>query len=127
MNIKLLERVMKEIDAEPKAFDMDTYASVEPASPCGVTCCIAGTAVLLENPRAFLGAALNGGAPAANWIKRTARKVLQLTPDQATRLFQPYWWPEDFSRRYAGLRSRRARAKVTIERIRLFIQSRGEK
>jgi hypothetical protein len=59
INLKLLEKIKKHIEEEPRRFDMDTWGVKhdmrkyrnEDTPPCGTSACLAGWAVLLSTPK----------------------------------------------------------------------------
>ena len=125
MNVKKLKKVAEYILAEPEGFDQDTYGSLnEDRSRCGTQCCIAGTTLLLENPRRYLRT-LHVGSDTS--ISREAAKALGLTEEEAQELFNPAeLWPEEFARRYDRTEpNTKKRARVAYDRIMHFIKTRG--
>lgn len=71
MNVELLEKVKKAILAEPMKFDMEDFK--QDYRKCGTTYCIGGWVCLIGEAENFSGA--------------TAQRLLDITSDQAQRLF----------------------------------------
>lgn len=94
LNVKLLNKVLRHIKAEPRRFNMGTFGKIvegEPNAPaCGTQACIGGWAYLLS---------LKNATPKRWWniiykvnhehidIQSRAQKVLGLTTIEATSLF----------------------------------------
>ena len=130
MNVELLKRVALLIKQEPKAFDMDSYATKTTDSPCGMTHCIGGACCMLTFPHQFITGALDSFE---NIDFELACKAAGLTKDQAERLFYiderhrdgAEGWPEEFIKRYDRVRSAKAKALVAHDRILHFIKTKG--
>lgn len=142
MNTKLLREVKKHILEEPKRYDqnnyMETGADAEAASrfgvaQCGMLGCIAGWTVVLGQPARRAGLC-------CDWFNE-GRRLLELTSEQANRLFagfsrpDDYYddddddydsWPLAFRSRYYRAKTARGRALVAAERIEHFIKTKGE-
>jgi len=89
MNVELLQRVKEYILAEPAKFDM---ASFECNHPCGTTRCIGGTAYILAHPK--MKTIFHIPLTTSNLYP--GQHELELTEDEANRLFMITDWPEEF-------------------------------
>ncbi len=110
MNKELLYQIIDVIAKEPKTFDMSTWG-------CGTTACIGGWALRLTH---------------STWlsvhedIHLMARRVLELSDDEARRLFYTKHWPESFKRDYVLCYANpEKQTDVAIRRIRHFIATDG--
>lgn len=90
--VTILKRVIKLIQAEPKRYDqsqiivcngenVDSFYEDDYFPSCGTTACVAGWVHILT------GGTLNNKGPASNVILR-AERILKLTPDEGSDLFQ---------------------------------------
>lgn len=125
MNVKKIKKVAEYILAEPEGYDQDTFGTFDTErSRCGTQCCIAGTALLLENPRRYLRALMG---EKDGCIERNAARALELSKAEARQLFYPSdLWPEPFQSRYANTEpNTKKRARVAYDRIMHFIKTRG--
>lgn len=141
MNVRRLRAIQRLIRNHPTAVDMFQWvtapqemrdASLHRARnpECGTVACIAGwTAVRfgqreLTNARVKLRDLLVGEevfyslreAPMQHPIPRLAARLLDLTRDQATRLFMPACWPEPWSTQIATARSGSDEAAALVSR-----------
>lgn len=129
MNVKLLRKVKRHILEEPKRFVMsvvvmsvvDTYKEnslsgkvfgMRPFPKCGTAACVAGWACILS------------GKDRLDVGMITAQRLLDLTPEQAMRLFEPSKWPEQYE---AGTTDdgKNKTAKIAAARIDHFIKTKG--
>lgn len=142
MNTKLLRKVARHIEAEPRRLMMSDWIQhprVEGAlvydgsasgcqfhlfAKCNTAACIAGWTVLLSDKR-----------PSIN-IAKQAAKLLQLEtttcPEDARtcatssdRLFYLNYWPPKYSDAYETAKTPRGKASVTLRRIAHFIKTKG--
>lgn len=127
MNIKLLRKIQAKARKYPKTIQMDWWAdgvNKDKAHPCGTVACIAGTAVLIENPR-LMKRWLNGEA---GWgMMEKGAELIGLTPLQSYRLFIQSSWPRRFSNGYDQAKRPETRAKWFTSRIDHFIKTKGAK
>lgn len=92
MNTELLSQVADYIEKYPESFDMNQWGHV---SDCGAVACIAGTALHLVNDPVWtdfvrkpnLVQMLFGTTSTPELVASTAQMLLDLTEEQATRLF----------------------------------------
>lgn len=133
MNVKLLRKVKKHILEEPKrlmmqgwrrkkshdrptvlAVDKDGLDENRPFARCGTAACIGGWACIIakKEPEHY------------GDHFRVARKLLELTSLQASRLFAPSLWPGDFM---AGTTDdgKKKTAQIAAARIEHFIKTKG--
>jgi hypothetical protein len=124
MNIPKLQIIKQQILAEPDSFRMDTWS-------CGTAHCIGGRAVLndgmkIVNPDDY---AFNMMVEDGRSVYSAASIALDLTEDQADRLFDVENWPDDLARRYDDdydiAPTRAMRAAIAAERIDRFIATDG--
>lgn len=126
MNIELLERVAEQIESHPEKYDQNFW--------CGTQHCIAGTTLALcgQNIRDYV-ASDHSEEPTSlrNHIAEAAMQVLDLTAEQAGRLFLggedgPFerMWMTDSKLQYEDL-SLKDRANAAADRIRHFIATEG--
>lgn len=117
MNITLLNQIKEKILQYPDTFNMAWWKLY--GEGCNTTMCIAGHALCLIN------APLNHwGFPACY-----ATEALELTEEQANRLFYSSAWPMPYLKaynRYALERDPRMAAKVAAKRIDHFIATNGQ-
>lgn len=125
MNVKKLKEVAEYILREPEGFDQDTFGNKTTNVRCGTECCIAGTAVLLDNPRKFLRGIDEYGPKIP--VAAMARHVLGLTVAQGDKLFcASDEWPAQFATRYENTEpNTKRRARVAYDRIMHFIKTKG--
>lgn len=113
MNVKLLKQVRDEIVAHPENYYQGSF--------CGTQHCIAGYAVAIASPRVWREAE----GRRTGLISEEAQRVLQLTGDQALRLFSPIWdWLPEKLRLYRH-QSPETRARRAVARIDHFIKTKG--
>ena len=135
INYKLLERVKKHILEEPRRFHMDYFGTaaenVDPnnedevweAPACGTVACIAGWATGLRGKKKYpdLKAVLRAN-------EDTGIEALGITGDQAQDLFYTDNWPYGLGNDYEDAlqdHDYNLAAEIAVERIDLFIVSRG--
>lgn len=131
MNVKLLRKVAKHIAAEPRRYDQDKtleflkeeakVALGSMAPPCGTMGCIAGwTCVITGKTK----------RAKRSFGYRRAQKQLQLTKDQAHRLFAYSWadegWPKNFRMGYRLAATKEEKARIAVARIEHFIKTKGQ-
>jgi hypothetical protein len=131
-NPRLLRRVQKHIAEEPNRLVMgrvirlkvDLFGSNKfwgdnaqevNFAKCGTAACMAGWTLALSG---FDGKKIQ---KLTTWDIR-ARKLLGLTPDQATYLFYDGNWVGGFSERYKEAKTQKQRAKIAVEYIDYFIK-----
>ncbi len=172
MNVELLRKVVEHVELEPRRFNMHEWyvdatgvvcgeidvCNLDVSSffdengsdvpPCGVVGCIAGTTCIISGKAiGFPRGIINGRKlfeykmPIGGWAKN-AQKLLELTDDQAERLFYPgYWyaplyigsqlhsentWPEPFAGQYFRNRyNPEERVKILRARVEHFIATNG--
>ncbi len=102
------------------------------APPCGTTACIAGFATILswrgkDYPRAFRKKveSLEADESRIPDYEEHATKVLGLTRLQAMKLFYASDWPHEFEHAILHAETAKEQAKVAIDRIELFIKTKG--
>jgi hypothetical protein len=130
INVKLLRRVAKHIDAEPKRLSMTDWiekqrapldlvrdtvyatggAAIHKFAPCGTAACIGGWTEILSGGR--IG---------------SAGRLLGLDGGQQDKLFYNQNWPAKFKRRYETAKTPRGKANAAIARIEHFIETKGAK
>jgi hypothetical protein len=124
MNVELLRRIQKHILAEPKRLDMgnfivrksDGLGSLVRFPKCGTVGCIAGWAVTLSTKEKL------------NYkrIEDRARQLLGITQTQGNKLFFDGNWPPQLADRLCQARPQtKAHARITAERIDLFVKTKG--
>lgn len=151
MNVKLLRQIQKHIWANPKELDMDVVAKniegatfakkFKPGAPCGTACCIDGFAQM------FSGRIKPGLPDRAGHLMfpvvydpdfAVGAEILELTPAQAERLFEPpsdtvddedaIGWPQEYAMAYVQAVEDGdyiEAAQITFDRIEHFIQTEG--
>ena len=133
MNVKLLDKVKKEILKEPERFLMDGWSRpIGKGKTCTTAFCIGGWAVALSSKK-DLRKASGGFLPtdsAFDYVS-TAAKLLRLDPDQAHRLFCSQEWPASYEKIFSmleneGLVGTDAAAKIAARRIDFFITTNGD-
>ena len=92
LNVRLLNKVLRHIKAEPKRFNMATFGQVvdpnEPWAPaCGTQACIGGWAYLLTLSPKSWKRMLNKAEQGDFDIQERATKVLGLTVEEGKCLF----------------------------------------
>jgi len=112
MNVELLRKIQQHIKEEPRRYSFD-WASESDKSPCGTQACIAGWAMVLSGKRTIQTVTKKFDGL---WCSRDAAEILEIDSKQASRLF--VWWPREF---YVD------NPLDAVERIALFIESKGEK
>ena len=127
-----LRRVRALIVADPEHFSMFDWVSED-----GQAACIGGLAAIdagfiaKRDSRDPVTQRFYDVTPAGAAFDHHAydearfRVALNLTPEEADRLFEAEHWPQPFYVDYAKARSPRARADVAAQRIDLFIRTRG--
>jgi len=139
MNIPLLNQIKEKIKEKPYNFamggffkpliDSSKFIPSERAHNCGTAACIAGWAITLN-----FGIDKPAEARAKAWPEIFNGKhhcdlgieALNLTKEQASRLFYTEGWPYEFEQAYKNARSQIERNAVAIARIDKFIESNGE-
>jgi hypothetical protein len=132
LNVRLLRRVQKHIEAEPRRMKMKLWLDRNPFErersalpPCGTTACIAGWALILSGKHL---------RREVNYLAQ-GQKILGLTRDEAGNLFVVENWPENFRRKYntdsesllasmVPAKDIRKNARVAVARIEHFIKTR---
>lgn len=129
MNVELLEKVARHIEDNPEQLNMDVWYSHVHRSrvnwlrrlfgvseqDCNTTACIAGWMVAIGG----------GGTCHANGvrnIKGEAMLLLGLPEVECEKLFMISQWPWHFRDEYMNCSTVDQRAKVTANRIRMFIE-----
>lgn len=136
MNTKLLRKIQKQIIKYPKAFLMESF--VEPMEfdkdhPCGTAACIAGWACILEKDKLPQKQQFNLQNQISGKISeydagsfdfyRYGREFIEISKDQADKLFDVTSWPEQFWEPYYSGNSDAKNAKIAVERIEHFIKT----
>lgn len=142
MNIKLLREVQEKIREEGRVY-METWfvdGKAYDDTPCGTIGCIAGWAAICQfgedaARRDLLKAGYNKlGCRLTDSIEQQGGEaLLDLTPEEANRLFYLPNWPKEFQDRYAAARDPASRAvdvncakaRVVYDRIEHFIATGG--
>lgn len=113
---ELLKRVAKYLVREPEGYSQSDWKQ-SAANSCGTVCCIAGTVVMLDNPKQYMR--LDSFD-----IQSAALKALGLDEELSINLFSSAMhWPSPFSERYARAKTHAARAKVGAARIHYFLRT----
>lgn len=139
MNTELLLKVKEQILREPRQFDMFTWFSYSETIPnCHTTACIAGWAITLgktkPNPLEaakeirynFAVTNMHAWGESRDKVYEVALPLLDITEEQAMRLFGEEDWPTNFYEDYSKATTPRARAEVAARRIDHFIATNGE-
>jgi hypothetical protein len=141
MNTELLLKVKKQILKEPRQFGMTTWFEYSLAIPnCNTSACIAGWAITLglkkSNPLEGARAIKNNFPTnkgfdslmefAAKKVYELSIPLLDITEEQAHRLFSEEEWPNEFYGDYANADTPQERAEIAARRIDHFIATNGE-
>lgn len=128
-----LRRIREDILADPEHFSMVDWVSERGNATCigGRAALDAGYITLRQSVSASnrfydvteAGAAIGGGRQGDDEAR--FRVALNLTREEADRLFNVDQWPQPLYVEYAMARSPEARADVAARRIDLFIKTRG--
>jgi len=130
MNIKLLRKIERHILAEPKRFWMRWFVAVKdrahpklrtrkdewrPFPKCNTAACVAGWACILSGKE----------VTPTQHLCNMASDLLGLDSQQASRLFVPWQWPEQFK---AGVSDdgKKETVKIAVARIEHFIRTKGK-
>jgi hypothetical protein len=134
VNVPMLQKIKEVILAQPKRVEM--YDWLRHRSPkrggpvCGNVGCIAGWACLLSEKEgrtlAAKGRALIDRYRYTDY-KTNGREALDLSREQADRLFFLDVWSKRLAEEYDRARTPKGRARVVARRIDLFIRSKGLK
>lgn len=132
LNVRLLNRVKRQILKEPKQFQMDSYFdtaghysdTADKIPNCGTAACIAGWALALDKgitPEQAKGKVLN-------YRTLTGERADRILGARGAgwKLFNDCAWPESFRdewRRLTKLKQWKRRAKVAAARIDHFIKT----
>lgn len=124
MNTKELLKVKEQILSKPESLDMRSFF-------CGTAACIAGHVCLNDGWRhsgccLVIKRGVCAPGESERDVAEVARDILNINRHQEDRLFFLSAWPKDLSLRYWKARTAKTRAKVTAERIDLFIKSKGK-
>lgn len=123
-NVELLKKVMAFMQKHPRNYDQNQFGISDES--CGTRCCIAGTAVMLNDPIEYQEMIKREGGwrfSAAPMFVR-ARKLLGLSLLEAQALFSSgERWPHPFDSRYQNACSGKARARIGIARIKYFLKT----
>jgi hypothetical protein len=124
MNIALLEKIKAHILEEPRRINMYLWGKTFPEGydapyipACRTAGCIAGWACMLSDEEVD-----------EETIENRGKILLDLTVEQANRLFFYVFWPARFVNDYLHLEVTeryKERAKATVERIDHFIKTGG--
>jgi sugar phosphate isomerase/epimerase len=127
---KLLLQVKRLILEEPRRINMDVPQYVEGANngtmsttdypPCGTVGCIAGWADVAAKG----GVDISLRSRMWRGVEVRARKLLNLSKNEADKLFFVHYWPSNFYWRYRQAVNPIERAEITAERIDHFIKTR---
>lgn len=141
MNIKLLRQIQQVIRKSPTQFNMGDWITrhadeTDHGAPigvgkCGTACCIAGWATVLNGKRKL-------AKVPHTWMAEPGQRALDITDEQAGRLFWTQQWPLYFRDKYwklsdAALQADLSKrcvfaarlADVACERIDHFIKTDG--
>lgn len=123
MNTKLFEHIIECIQAEPTQFDMYMWQIWNTKeSTCGSTACIAGWAAWLTSPDSVKDLD-NNVLNLGYWeISSQAIKALEITEEQAQKLFHVDNWPEKYRNEYRLLLDPQKLADCAVERIKYFME-----
>lgn len=144
MNVPLLDKVKERLTAFPHRFSManwvrnapghdtlDQYPRFGPKdakilldsqTACGTVACIGGLAIIIDTAEGEQEHVFNEDVETAG-IWKHARKILDLTSEQADRLFLLHAWPEPYCRQYTEHWPNRA--QIAVSRINHFIRTGG--
>lgn len=103
MNTELLLEVKGKILANPDAFNMSSWGNPEPSLSCGTTGCIAGWAVILNQPTLpkTKKAWVTWWGKHEDDIEGEGAEALEL--DDYDTLFYSSYWPEPFHSQYTAI------------------------
>lgn len=135
MNAALLARVREHIALQPSRFSAAHWGWASNAgavirqgeAPQKFCCCIAGHALLLSgrfSERELI--CQSGVVNEDGYLWQMAASVLELTPEESSRLFFPSQWPSPFKERYY-LGSRLEEARVSAEYIDHFLEEKTQR
>lgn len=110
LNVKLINKVIKHIEEEPRRFDMDCWIYENEEAPCGTSCCIAGWALILNRKRIPKNHNERERVidldkfPYSNseLITKRACKALGTSIKNASSLFLENHWPVKYRSKYFG-------------------------
>lgn len=136
MNVELLKKVRDYIVKHPNRFVMDAYLFTPENSgikngfeaddgefinfdKCGTAACIAGWTCLIKEEEVVK---ISGNFP----FHGAGRDHLELTEDQAGRLFYTDDWPEPYRGNYQDADDQSARSRIAAARIDHFIATDGK-
>jgi len=131
MNIELLQKVRDAILAEPRRFNMGYWVTDGvTTAPCGTAACIGGYALVLnkmeEDKTMDWVRGIHYFTMSPGWIIVTdAQRVLGLTLDQRSRLFNDNCWPNPYRDQLRSATDPAKAAKIAADRIDLFIRTGG--
>jgi len=126
-----LRRVRDEIVADPAHFSMRDWVSESGCLCIGGRAALAAGFITLRSERNTETGRLydltEAGAACGEhpYDEARFRVALNLTPEEADRLFDVEKWPQPLYVDYAKARSPQARADIAVRRIDLFIRTRG--
>lgn len=127
MNRNLLIQVRDTIAQRPGQFLMRTFFSHQteqqnPAAECGTACCIAGWAITLKGEFATpMDAYDHYNESSSSNLWYAGRYALDLTDEQASRLFEAGNWPAPFSGQFHHAQSDEETAAIAVKRIDHFL------
>lgn len=136
MNVELLRKVQAEILKEPRRFRMDKWVNLDAVGvgdsdpPCGTAACIGGYAVILaqgevDHVEDWKKRAEDLWGHGGSFAGVTARQQLELTSQEAERLFYINGWPDEYANQYVGTINPAKRARIACDRIDHFIKTEG--
>ncbi len=98
VNVKLLDKVIEHMEAEPRRANMDVWIDENEhryEHACHTVGCIAGWAVAIKKGRKKAVA----GSRYWETVQNEAMKLLRIDGEQAAELFIPSNWPDKFMNR----------------------------
>lgn len=126
INVALLRKIQKQILAEPRQFQMNTWFSEtddfhkQVEVKCGTAACIGGWAVTIAKKT----------KPSEYWkagwdTLPEAKKLLRITISGVERLFTVSNWPDKFRHAYYDAKTNQGQAQAASDRIEHFIKTNG--
>lgn len=128
INKTLFRKIRNKILRVPEAYDQSRWGD-EARTPCGTKACIAGHALIEDGfctPQE-----LNRANGLCSWedgyvnIEETARKLLGLSPNAASRVFDAdgEGWAEPYETRFREAKTKEAKARVAADYINHIIRT----
>jgi hypothetical protein len=138
MKVRMLRKLEKWIQAEPRRFDMlnwsgNEYIIRKQKPRCGIVGCLAGMACHMQGLKLTPGAGFLNDDMNDEIFER-ARAILDLSEKQSARLFflpdihhhRSLYWPGEFAAAYNKAKTPKEKVKVAVARIEHFIKTKGQ-